>query len=186
MSKKAGRPSQLERCAYHEAGHAAASFQLGRRVVKVTIEPDAEGEALGLCVNSPLPKWCTPYQDEVPIADSLRKRAVVEQEILIQFAGHVAEARRAGRNNFRGAAADYRGAFDLASLVTSGQEETDKYLDWLAVRSKNLFRLPWEWAAVEAVARGLLEKRILSGREAKGLFLAGRQAPLQQRLDAMK
>ena len=86
----------LQATAYHEAGHAVVSMELGRGFRKVTIVPS--GDTLGHCRNTPWGKT----QPDVD-AYSPRARGRIETAIIILFAGGLAEGKFCGRRNHRGA-----------------------------------------------------------------------------------
>ena len=76
------------RVAYHEAGHALAAWRLGREVLAVSIDPQGEhyGQVTHSAVatdSSTVVDWLIPIQGEL--------RDVVETDIIISLAGHLAE-----------------------------------------------------------------------------------------------
>src|SRR5947209_4818556 len=93
------RPSRLEGTAYHEAGHAVASFALDLGVQRVHIIPDrGEEGALGCCVGDPFPQ-------DIDLDNYLEPedRERVEHYIMAFCAGHLAEMKRSGQVNHVGA-----------------------------------------------------------------------------------
>jgi ATP-dependent Zn protease len=139
------RRYQDECTAYHEAGHAAAAFALRRAVRWVSIVPDEARGTLGFCASRLMPGF-RPDLDRSP-----RNRAAVEREVIINFAGGIAEERFRGRKNRAGAAGDVATAVDLASTVCGSIEETSAYLAWLHIRAKNLVNSPVHWPGIEAL-----------------------------------
>jgi ATP-dependent Zn protease len=167
--KPSVHPSDLECTAYHEAGHAVAAIALPRGVKQVSIVPDEERGSLGHCRNSELPSLV-----RLEYEDSPYLRRSVELECITFCAGGIAETKRRGRRNHTGARADMNNAFELASRLF-GDEVGEKYLSYLHARAAQLLERPEHWAAVEYVARELLEHQTITGRHAKELF---RQAEL--------
>ncbi len=54
-------------------------------------------------------------------------------------------------------------AFDLACYATRGEPaESAAYVDWLALRVRNMLRHPIERARLDAVARALLDRHSLN------------------------
>ena len=87
--------AQLTATAYHEAGHAVMALSLGRLIQKVTILPGKSqfGETrLGVC--------------EIGKGDPKLRKEFAEDEVLILFAGMVAEARFTGQYCQTGATQD--------------------------------------------------------------------------------
>jgi hypothetical protein len=164
-SHHARRPSQLKRTAYHEAGHAVVSFALRRAVRRVSIVPGEE--FLGRCT---LAQAGDP--DGLP---ERQERARAEREILVLLAGGLAEAKLAGRHNHAGASQDIDAAFSWATRVSGSMEEAEAYLAWLRVRARHLLDVPEHWSAVEALAAELLQRREVSGRAARRVYLAAQR-----------
>jgi hypothetical protein len=82
-------------------------------------------------------------------------------------AGHVAEWRATRKADFDGARSDRRNAIKwLWALAPEDARQELRALDqWLELRTKRL--VTTHWSAIEAVARALLERRSLSGREVR-------------------
>src|ERR687888_424968 len=102
---------EIEATAYHEAGHAVASWHLGRAVKKVTI---VEGEDfLGRVQHYPVGgKWLQP---DVEI--NSRTVHYFETAITILLAGPTGERKARGRWNHVGAGVDRQTALDLADRL---------------------------------------------------------------------
>ena len=166
------RPSELECIAYHEAGHAAASFALGRDVRQVTIVPDESDGSLGGCRNGAMPDF------RPDVRDDPGTRALVEREVIILLAGEIAEAHFKGHHDDLGEEHDQSSACDLASHFCGSLEQTEEYIDRLYERARNLITGPLEWPGVEALAKALLESKTLGGRRARQVYRAGTQADL--------
>jgi hypothetical protein len=84
---KPKKATKLECTAYHEAGHAVAAIALGRGVRLVTIVPDREAGLLGNCICDSLPGLAADPHNP----NARGRRALVEQEIMICYAGSVAQ-----------------------------------------------------------------------------------------------
>jgi hypothetical protein len=147
---------EIERTAYHEAGHAVASCHLHVAFSYITIIP--EEDHLGHVKHPKLNNF-DPECD-----NSLRAVDRVERMILVLFAGQVAEWRFANRHNWRGSGEDWQHAVNLVSYLAGNNEVLQKYVDYLWARAKNLFDLPWLWTAVEAVAKELLIRKKMGSR----------------------
>jgi hypothetical protein len=153
-----------EKTAYHEAGHAVLHIFLTLGLKRVTIVPNhAEGEAGATWHGG---KYPNPDTDED--ADML---AIVAPEAFwlrhatAAYAG--AEAcRRAGVEDWRaGADDDYRVAVDAINRITDDEASIDCLYE-LAQRRVVLL-VEHYWPEIEAIARALLERKNLSGEEAR-------------------
>lgn len=175
---------KIERTAYHEAGHAVASYLLHIPISYVTIIPDED--SLGH-VKNPLPnldpdkfdisreaveRYCrdgtSPFPPELNRYHTenitLKIADWRERKILVSFAGQVAEGRFANRHNWIGSRDDWYSGIDTAKSLAGGGEILQKYVDYLWARAKTLFNLPWLWVAVEAVAKELLIRKKMGNR----------------------
>ena len=152
MKRRKEHFKKIERTAYHEAGHAVASYHLRVAFSSLTIIPeeDSFGHVLHpkSIFNNFEPEW----------DNSLKVRDRAERMILVSFAGQVAEWRFTNRHNWRGSGEDWDKAVNLASYF-AGNEVLQKYVDYLWARAKTLFNLPWLWDAVESVAKELLIRK---------------------------
>lgn len=164
-----GKPQELTRTAYHEAGHAVAGFHFGRAIEYVTIEPNAY--SLGHIL---FKRWVEEFARIVKSSTlnlkpwkasvDLRTQARVESLVVMIFAGGIAEERFAGSYNRRGALCDERQAKTLAQFVYADERILKKYLTFLYARAATLLADYGRWDQVEAVAGHLLRVKRLSGR----------------------
>ncbi len=160
------RPSKLERTAYHEAGHAVAAYDQRRRISRVSIIPDSEEGTLGHCSYSQFWKGFDP---ELNYNSKTRPR--IETLIICSLAGHAAEAKHSGRNNWVGSKADRLNALDMALYIASGGgKELQYYWNWMWERTKGLLPKPFYWDAIEALAAELLQRREIGGQKARNII----------------
>jgi hypothetical protein len=147
---------------YHEAGHAVMAHLQHGRVLPLTVRKPG-GKAKRAAAH-PQSEW----------AHSGESRAQIERQILILFAGQIAQNRFTGRRGGRGA--NYPQAKELASHVASEERERKAYLDWLWLRTQNLLNDSPSKAAVQALAETLrLEPevrgvRTMPARQAKAII----------------
>jgi cell division protease FtsH len=160
---------QRQQVAYHEAGHAVAQYYLrpDERIVRVSII--RRSEALG---------YVLPFPNYDIYALPLR---VLVADILVSLAGHVAVKLFLGEY-WTGATADFQNIrsriWALASLGYFGPPVTDPGLllqrDWKDTSVERFWKQAEEsterlllqhMPEVEAIARALLEKGDLSGKE---------------------
>jgi hypothetical protein len=153
------RRSTLEEVAFHEAGHVVVGHRVGLELVDVDIASDGQGGHGH--TNFKPPSW---FNRDGPLDE--RKRAFVEAVVTTFLAGSVAEARRAGFENWEAA------GFDLDSVVrdwllllfpASGVEDRVRAYGEMAAR---LVDDPANWKAIEELARLLLKRRRLTANEA--------------------
>lgn len=149
--------SDRPRVAIHEAGHAAVALHLGFRLGDTDIIPDAYGAGI-----------CRVHYD------TPRSRAYAERVMMMKLAGYAAVQRRYGDCRTWGDAAagsDAEGALELARQWEEAEGPCPHcYLDLLLRRTEALLRRPALWAAVEAIAGGLLARGTLTGQEVRRLY----------------
>jgi ATP-dependent Zn protease len=152
--------SQLEKVAYHEAGHASLAFWQQIAVRYVTVVEDID--SLGHFTHWPKPSF------RPDIKTDLRTRARIENHARVSLAGVIAEARATGRRrNWRGAHTDLRNACDLVSYLTVSAEHLNVYLRLLWIETEGMLATPHHWKAVEALAADLVKRRRMNGTEVK-------------------
>ena len=150
--------------AYHEAGHAAAACFLNLPFTGVHII--ATGGLLGALELAPVK--LTPGND----ADEFERR------IVHSFAGPVAQARHTGELDWQGGSRDFENAWKMAHLrhAEKGRlREVSAFLSYCWVRAHELVWLPSRWAAIESLARVLVDARRLTESEAMRLMMEAAQ-----------
>lgn len=156
---------QLERTAYHEAGHAVIAAHVPERFRYVTITPD--GDALGHVKN-----WAFSRRFQPDAHVSPRGREIIDNRVMTLFAGGIAEKRFSGRLNRVGAQSDHEQAVDLADYLSGNTACTEAYLKWRWVVAETA--VEHHWADIERVAGALLERNRLTWREVRELIFGGR------------
>jgi hypothetical protein len=153
------RRSTVQEVAHHEAGHVVVGHHLGLKLVDVDVLEDGEGGHGH--TNFETPSW---FRREGPLDD--RQRAFVEAVATTFLAGTIAEARRAGFQNWEAA------GFDLDSVVREwllllfpATEVADRLRAYGAVAAR-LVDDPDSSLAIERLARTLLKRRRLTAAEA--------------------
>ena len=161
-----------EDVAYHEAGHAVMAYLIGRRIDYVTIVPN--DDSLGHAKTSGIGK----KSYEIEAADywnyAIRKR--VDGDVMLRYAGRIAEAYHSGKSSEVGSYSDDQTAAHFAINVTGSGEELDAYLNWLFIRTEKLICFETNWPLVEAVAKELLSVKKMSGRRARKIIQEARNA----------
>ncbi|MDA0658689.1 MAG: cell division protein FtsH [Planctomycetota bacterium] len=150
---------RLTATAFHEAGHAVMAVSLGRPVQKVSISPaqlHSGGTRLGVC--------------ELQKGRVRASKDAVEDEILILFAGMVAESQFTGSYCHRGAARDLTAIRRLMQARASNERQMMRQERRLLDKTEYLLNDDGYRRAVELIARQLVEKTTMSGRAVRHLF----------------
>jgi hypothetical protein len=127
-----------EAIAYHEAGHAVISMQLGYRCLYVTIIPD--GSRLGhVCCEDPL----------------MRHHHKVEHALQVLIAARLAESKHASSRDIWGDADDRVKATNLALLATDRDTARAEALINEMIGEAAKF-VEQHWPDIEALAQRLL------------------------------
>ena len=155
------RTKPLEATAYHEAGHAVASWHLGIRVTSATIVP--EGTMLGSVSHADPLKGINIEYDNTPRATRRGEKAA-----LVCLSGPAAEARFLGRRSHP-PADDHIVARDILDHFAGTPEELEAYINLIAVRADDLMRLDHVWYAVTMLAEALLDRRTIAGKEVRAI-----------------
>ncbi len=141
--------------AFHEAGHVVVGHLLGLRLLDTDILRDGEGG-----------NGHTHFADP---GTTKPERDFVERLLTTFMAGFAAES-LAGLADPEGSGYDRDQAVRrwAAYLAPSGPEQ-DRLLEQALQRAGKLLGQPAAWAAVEAVAKALSERKRLSGATAAGI-----------------
>jgi hypothetical protein len=157
--------------AFHEAGHAVLAWITGRKIERVSMISDVQHARLLACpdhevqagsvVLAPLPR-------EVDLRDP-RYRVLAEREAMIALAGELATIRRRGSRKGQSLnRGDLARLTYVAAQAEASKEPLESYLDRLVARTA--LYLDVYWSYVEKLADALLERRELTGRQARGIL----------------
>lgn len=158
---------QLRATAHHEAGHAVAAWRFGMRFKHVTLK--AGDGTLGQMLRGRSPKWFKPDMDS---SDRTRLRA--EHDIIVSFAGQVAECKFLGRRPRFGMEGDNQSALNMATYFCSSMSSAEAYLNYCFLTSRDLVNS--HWREIEAVAEALLDRESLSHEETLEVITPGANA----------
>lgn len=154
------RPDCFDRVvAYHEAGHAVASWRLGDGIGSVTIDPgrrpqDDEGYE-GLFVP--------------PRGDRSARSGWGHRFAVVLMAGAAAQRLHSPRSSVPHCARiDQRLACDLAAVMCRSAEAQSAFLGWAKAEARALIKQ--DWHLVELLAARLLTDRTLDGEAATALL----------------
>ncbi len=173
-----GKTNKLLAVAYHEAGHAVVSWQLGvpLRRTGVTIIP--HGSTAGATHH-----WQVVGRDvEWDLSD--RNRLRTEKLVQICLAGNVAQ-RRFDPRSVRGvhADSDHQQAVD-ALIRWSTPRELEVWVKLLYLRTEQLLANANAWRAVERLAEALVQQGRIRGKEATEIIRVGFDEQLNETLAA--
>jgi ATP-dependent Zn protease len=157
------RRKTLAKTAYHEAGHAVASYYLFHRIKKVTIVPDKKNDNAGSCHSK------GPSLAGIDVSISPRKQATIFDNIKIFLAGEAAQARfnRRTIRQWHGSS-DFHQAAGLALRLSGDARGAELLLDWLRHEAEQLVAI--RWREIEVVAEALLRRRTLTGEEVRAVI----------------
>ncbi len=151
--------SQMVATAYHEAGHAVMALSFGCPIKKVTIVPGRSwlGQyRLGVC--------------ELQKGRSAHGKSGLDDEIVILFAGMVAEAHFTGRYCEAGAAEDLNSIRRLLCQRVSSGKQHERLQRRLLALTEHLLNDAGTALAVELVAKELMQKQTISGRAVRHFY----------------
>ena len=94
----------------------------------------------------------------------------LEDEVLILFAGMVAEAQFTGTYSLAGASDDLRGVRRYVQMRANGDRQIERLERRWLDKTENLLGDEAHWLAVETIAAELLRCVTISGRAAQHLF----------------
>ena len=149
----AEREAHVVATAFHEAGHAVMALSFGCPIKKVTIVPGRSSQGqyrLGVC--------------ELEKGRSANARNRLDDEIVILFAGMVAEAHFTGHYCENGAAEDLRTIRRLLCRRVGSEKQHERLQRRLLAFTEHLLGDEGTALAVEMVAEELLHKQTISGR----------------------
>lgn len=168
------RQKQLAATAYHEAGHAIMAWYLNRKIKSVSILKNED--SLG---RTNYKGWKAKI-DTNEVSEE-RARPYIEKAILVGLAGEVAEHIYTGRHNWRGSSGDYDAALRLAMLLIHDlEDELPAYIKWLRLRARNILQVASHWHALKTLAEALLERKEMSGAEARETIFKSFEAAHQR------
>jgi hypothetical protein len=192
IKKMTQKQRRLWLTAYHEAGHAVAYFLLGFRIARVSVIADEENlgyvrgdkksrrtldfiETVGPFPDRAERGKIARWHDEVVCTlagmEAVRLFMPGSKFRLGTVAGHLVTLKKpmaglkAGTKVRFGARGDVPSAFDILWSL-HGEDEAQLVYRWLALRARNLVKHNSARPGIEALAKALVEKREMSGKEA--------------------
>jgi ATP-dependent Zn protease len=151
--------AKLKATAFHEAGHAVLALALGRPIQKVTIAPaqlQTGGRRLGAC--------------KIQKGRSKATKDGLEDEVLILFAGMVAESHFTGQYSLGGAAQDLRFIRRLLASRATNERQVERLERRLLEKTEHLLSDEAHTRAIVLIAEELLKKETISGRAVRHFY----------------
>jgi hypothetical protein len=175
--------------AYHEAGHAVVMVHLGFPVTSATVIPGKgfDGRVVGGIHHNKVRPYRLRRYELIAKTDQEMKdeiRSKVDEFVVTLFAGLVSQRSFSLCRAFAGddayAAIDDRNAKKTAmsqidfgnGLVVPGisEDEWPEYSRRLRARTEKIVSIPYVSMAIEHVARELLFKKTLTGKEVRSIY----------------
>ena len=155
----AEQDARLVATAYHEAGHAVMAVMLGRLVHKVTIEPGRSAfgqKRLGQC--------------EMGKGRSKAAKDLLAEEVLILYAGMIAESHLTGEYCEQGAGQDLALINRLLGPQVKTQKQFERLRKRLFDKAEYLLADKEHAEAIKLVAAQLIQRKTISGRSVRHFF----------------
>ncbi len=160
------RAQMREETAYHEAGHAVATYVLGQPFEYVTIVPDAAGGSFGHVEGIG-----AAYLDETTLK---RQREVARIEAVTLVAGPLADARwvEAEPAFWRSSDVSYEYECAEANLrdVYTSERRVQEVMGEAVTHAQQI--VAEQWPAIEALAAALMARETLDYRDAVRIIRA--------------
>jgi hypothetical protein len=157
--------SQLERIAYHEAGHAVMAHYLCTGLESVTIDSDHESAGHMLSVDE--------NDEDVEALYLAAEEAFWQRKAIVMYAGAEAVRHKWPTSRWgRGADNDYRWAAIALEKIT-GDEQALHALQAYALRAARL-NVAQYWLAIEQVAQALLKAGTLDAKGVRAVIHASK------------
>lgn len=153
------RLTPLERTAYHEAGHVVANYLVGFEMEYVTLVPD--DETLGQVKSNEFKDY---YFEGFRIYH-IKDYDLVFRSAVADYAGYLCAAKAAGKKGNFINLVDYGETLDLFRAFGISNKLRDSMMDTAKIYTREIFNEERPWELVKLIARNLLERQTLTGRE---------------------
>jgi hypothetical protein len=167
------QPTTLIAIAHHEAGHAVVSRKLRFKIKQVTIVPKGEAagsvtwlKALGVSYNSGI------------TGESIGRH---HDRVVALLAGVEAQRRFKPQSIRRyQTTCDYSAAADFLLSLHGEEKERNCASKYLQARTRNLVSNPVNWRFIQDLAKALLERQTLTGKEVNDVIQASKDAQMEE------
>jgi hypothetical protein len=159
--------------AYREAGYTVACWSLGFRVKRATISLHGKP--------SEFLTWLKAARFSCNSGLSRRSIVRYHDRIVCALAGLQAQRRVALQSvRSRDANCDEATAAELLLRLHGEEKEASHAFRYLQARARNLVSNPINWRRIEDLAKALLERQTLTGKEVKKVLAGSLQAQMQE------
>jgi ATP-dependent Zn protease len=163
--------TQLTATAYHESGHAVMALALGRLVQKVTVVPrKSHGNSLANPQGKSTVGGTQLGACQIKKGRSKASSNLLEDDVMILFAGMVAEARYTGQYCQQGAMQDLLNIKRLLCDRVSSQSQHDRIHRRLLDKTEHILSRNGHPQAIELIANELMQKATISGRAVRHFY----------------
>jgi hypothetical protein len=154
--------------AYHEAGHAVVAYDQGVRVHGISIVPD-EGRMGHVSIDTLLLNRLAPT---FQFNKGARNRFTMERHVMVLQGGRAAvhrldTTRKVPAETVNSEGSDHNIAMSLVKAFAAGEQEAEKYYQWLDARTEGIMGNPMRWFQVQTLAEALLEQEQLGARKVR-------------------
>jgi len=157
---------ELRRIAHHEAGHVVAKFAQNHTVESATIVP-GDGYGGRVHIKNKL------YGLDLSLTSSFISRMIMEEEVISDLAGYIAEKRFDEKEtSIENAKYDLNAATEYVMRLVSSTKQFDAYFDYLWAVAEDMTEMHWD--KVKIIAEALLEKKTLKKAALEKLFYGDR------------
>lgn len=155
------KAKEVERVAYHEAGHAFLAFHYDIPMTKVSIIKNSN--YLGFVRYDGRSKT------------RIKDGGYLDDLQLIKHSSHavaglISEALFCGKINLIGANSDFKQVLNKLAGYMPYEEERDLFVDWILIRVFNFLSMRQNWPIIENFAMTLLERKEMSKEEIYDTF----------------
>ena len=157
--KPSGSENHRLKTAYHEAGHAVMAQVVGRPIEKVSISPahlQSGGMRLGIC--------------KLQKGRKKSSKDALEDEVMILFAGMVAESYLTGEYCRQGAGQDLRMVRRLLLNRGGSERSLQKLEKRILEKTEHILEDRAHLSAIQRVAEKLVKNESVSGRSVRHLL----------------
>lgn len=154
---------EVDRIAYHEAGHAVMRCFEFLKFSYVSITPDGDNAGY---VKYHRSVWKN-FDPETVARTDLKTIDRIENEIVSILAGPIAEKIFGGKYNWEGSEGDRASALKLASYLCGNEKVLNAYWKYMWIRTEESLKALHIWTAVQRLASELLLKKKIRYNEAK-------------------
>lgn len=158
---------QLERTAYHEAGHVVMSYKFNVGIKNVTIIPNEKENRLG-CVSQYKIRDTDLSPDMLWLEKSKNK---IEKRIGILMAGYIAEKLFFKRVSSVGSCSDMKKVAQWIDGLSGPIDLNNAHYEYLYLKTYYCLKDPLRKYLIKIIAKELLNKKYMKGKEIREFII---------------